>query len=305
MIRIIKRRDLDLQKYDSCIDESLQSRIFAFSWYLDVTVEHWQVAVLNDYEAVMPLPVRQKFGISYVYPPFWILELGIFYKDPIDESVFIEKIKEEFRWIEVRLNSANNFDLNYQFCSKMQYQQLSLSDTFDQIQNSYRKDRKKDLRKAKESGLVVKWDDDSNHLIDLFKKSIGKRTSNITESDYKNLREIIRTCSKKGLGRILSVYAEDDSLVASSFVLLHKNTCTILVSATDFSNRNNGANTFLIDTLLRHYQNQFEFFNFGGSSLPSVAAYFKSFGAETISYPTIQKRGVLDFFVQLKKIFSV
>ena len=49
--------------------------------------------------------------------------------------------------------------------------------------NSYRKDRKKDLRKAKESGLVVKWDDDFNHLIDLFKKSIGKRTSNITESD--------------------------------------------------------------------------------------------------------------------------
>ena len=287
MIRIIKRRDLDLQKYDSCIDESLQSRIFGFSWYLDVTVEHWQVAVLNDYEAVMPLPVRQKFGISYVYPPFWILELGIFYKDPIDESVFIDKIKEEFRWIELRLNSANNFDLNYQFCSKMQYQQLSLSDTFDQIQNSYRKDRKKDLRKAKESGLVVKWDDDSNHLIDLFKKSIGKRTSNITESDYKNLREIIRTCSKKGLGRILSVYAEDDSLVASSFVLLHKNTCTILVSATDFSNRGNGANTFLIDTLLRHYQNQFEFFNFGGSSIQSIGEYFKSFGANTVDYPFI------------------
>lgn len=287
MIRIIKRRDLDLQKYDSCIDESLQSRIFAFSWYLDVTVEHWLVAVLNDYEAVMPLPVRKKFGISYVYPPFWILELGIFSKGPMDDSVFIEKIKEEFRWIELRLNSSNTFDFDPDCGLNMQYQQLSLSDTFDQIQNSYRKDRKKDLRKAKESGLVVKWDDDSNHLIDLFKKSIGKRTSNITESDYKNLREIIRTCAKKGLGRLLSVYAEDDSLVASSFVLLHKNTCTILVSATDFSNRGNGANTFLIDTLLRHYQDQLEFFNFGGSSIQSVGEYFKSFGAHTIDYPFI------------------
>lgn len=285
MIRIIKRRDLDLQKYDSCIDESLQSRIFAFSWYLDITVEHWQVAVLNDYEAVMPLPVRQKFGIPYVYPPFWILELGIFSKGPMDDSVFIEKIKDEFRWIELRLNSSNTFHFDSDVGLKMQYQQLSLSDIFDQIQNSYRKDRKKDLRKAKESGLGVKWDDDSNHLIDLFKKSIGKRTSNITESDYKNLREIIRTCSKKGLGRILSVYAEDDSLVASSFVLLHKNTCTILVSASDFSNRKNGANTFLIDTLLRHYQHQFEFFNFGGSSIQSVGEYFKSFGANTVDYP--------------------
>ena len=149
MIRIIKRRDLDLQKYDSCIDESLQSRIFAFSWYLDIAVEQWEVAVLNDYEAVMPLPVRQKFGISYVYPPFWILELGIFSKEPIDESVFIEKIKEEFRWVELRLNSANTLDLNSDFVLKMQYQQLSLSDTFDRIQNAFRKDRKRIYEKLR------------------------------------------------------------------------------------------------------------------------------------------------------------
>lgn len=284
MIRIIKRRDLDLQKYDSCIDESLQSRIFAFSWYLDIAVEQWEVAVLNDYEAVMPLPVRQKFGISYVYPPFWILELGIFSKEPIDESVFIEKIKEEFRWVELRLNSANTLDLNSDFVLKMQYQQLSLSDTFDRIQNAFRKDRKKDLRKAKESGLVVKWDDDSNHLIELFQKNVGQRTSNITKIDYRTLQEIISACRKKGLGRVLSVYTGEGSLVASSFVLIHKKTCTILVSATDFSNRGNGANTFLIDTLLRHYQNQFEFFNFGGSSIQSVGEYFKSFGATIVEY---------------------
>lgn len=287
MIRIIKRRDLDLQKYDSCIDESLQSRIFGFSWYLDVTVEHWQVAVLNDYEAVMPLPVRQKFGISYVYPPFWILELGIFSKEPIDESVFIEKIKEEFRWVELRLNSANTLDLNSDFALKMQYQQLSLSDTFDRIQNAYRKDRKKDLRKAKDSGLVVKWDDDAHHLIELFQINVGQRTSNITKTDYRTLQEIIRACCKKSIGRTLSIYAADDTLVASSFVLVHKKTCTILVSATDFSNRNNGANTLLIDSLIGNYIDKLENFNFGGSSIQSVGEYFKSFGATTVEYPFI------------------
>ena len=287
MIRIIKRRDLDLQKYDSCIDASLQSRIFAFSWYLDIAVEQWQVAILNDYEAVMPLPVRQKFGISYVYPPFWILELGIFARSPIDELVFIEKIKKEFRWIELRLNSSNTFDLNSDFGLKMQYQQLSLSDKLERIQNAYRKDRKKDLRKARDSGLTLKWDDDSNHLIDLFKNNIGERTSNIAESDYRILKEVISICCKKGSGRVLSVYAADGSLVASSFVLLHKKTCTILVSATDFSNRNNGANTVMIDVLIKEYCGKYELFNFGGSSIHSVGEYFKSFGAHTIEYPFI------------------
>ena len=284
MIRIIKRRDLDLQKYDSCIYESLQSRIFAFSWYLDVTVEHWQVAVLNDYEAVMPLPVRQKFGISYVYPPFWILELGIFSKGPMDESVFIEKIKGEFRWIELRLNSSNTFDFDPDVGLKMQYQQLLLSDTFDQIQNSYRKDRKKDLRKASKAGLVEKWDDKPENLIELFKNTIGKRTPDILARDYHKLKMIIKECYNRKAGRILSIYDQNTQLVASAFIIFHQKTCTILVSATDFNQRNNGANTFLIDTLLGHYQHQFEFFNFGGSSIQSVGEYFKSFGATTVEY---------------------
>jgi hypothetical protein len=166
----------------------------------------------------------------------------------------------------------------------MQYQQLSLSDTFDRIQNAYRKDRKKDLRKAKDSGLVVKWDDDAHHLIELFQRNVGQRTSNITKTDYSTLQEIISACCKKGLGRVLSVYTAEGSLVASSFVLIHKKTCTILVSATDFSNRNNGANTLLIDSLIGNYIDNLENFNFGGSSIQSVGEYFKSFGATTVEY---------------------
>ena len=80
MIHYVKREDLEVAKYNDCIENSIQSRIYAFSWYLDIVADNWDVLVLNDYEAVMPVPFRRKFGVNYVYPPFWLLELRSFCK---------------------------------------------------------------------------------------------------------------------------------------------------------------------------------------------------------------------------------
>ncbi|MDA9093212.1 hypothetical protein N9J92_05085, partial [Polaribacter sp.] len=66
MIHIIERKDLDVDKYDACIADSVQSRIYAFSWYLDVVTDNWDILILNDYEAVMPLPWKQKYFLKYI-----------------------------------------------------------------------------------------------------------------------------------------------------------------------------------------------------------------------------------------------
>lgn len=305
MIRSLERQHLNVEKYDFCVANSNQSRIFGFSWYLDIAVSDWSVLVYKDYEAVMPVPSRKKFGISYVYPPFWILELGIFSISEVDEQIFMDFLSKNYSWVELRMNSENNFIQNEGLLKEMQFQQLDIFQPIANIRQKYRKDRQKDLRKAREAGLKVKWDDSASVLIQLFKNTIGQRTPTIKTNDYQNLKSIIEACCKRNMGRILSVYAHDDSLVASAFVLLYQKKCTILISATDFQNRNTGANTFLIDTLISEYQKDYETFNFGGSSLPSVASYFKSFGAETISYPLVQKKGWLSLFVRLAKKISV
>ena len=49
MIQYVKRQHLDVSKYDFCIENSTQSRIYAFSWYLDIVADHWDVLVLDDY----------------------------------------------------------------------------------------------------------------------------------------------------------------------------------------------------------------------------------------------------------------
>ena len=301
MITYIKRKDLEVEKYDACIENSIQSRVYAFSWYLDIVANNWDVLVLDDYKAVMPIPWKKKYFIKYVHPPLWLLELGVFSLDAkVNFQTFFKTLSHTFRFVESRLNTDSESFTNSGFLESKQMQVVSLEQCYDTVFNTYRKDRKKDLAKANKLDLTEKWKDSALNLITLFKNNVGKRTPNILEPDYVILKKLIATCIEKRVGEVLSIYDNNDHLVASGFFLKHKKTVTILVSSTDFKNRKNGANTFLIDRAIFKYEKNFNIFNFGGSSMPSVAKYFLSFGGNSLKYQQI-KLNKLPFLFKLFK----
>jgi len=242
------------------------------------------VLVLDDYEAVMPIPWRKKYGIKYVYPPLWVLQLGVYSNEAINENEFLIHLFSTFKFVELRMNTHNNVELYSEFLQLKQCQKLVLNTTYSSILSKYRKDRKKDLQKATTADLIEKWNDHPSNLIELFKNNIGKRTPNIKENDYQNLEKLIAICIQKKVGEILAVYDKKNKLVASVFLLKHKNSITKLISSTNLKDRKNGANTFLIDRVIFKYHKDFSVFNFGGSSIKSIASFSKSFGAETEKY---------------------
>jgi hypothetical protein len=301
MINYIKRQDLDVIKYDACINNSLQSRIYGFSWYLDIVADNWDVLVLDDYLAVMPIPWRKKMGVKYVYPPFWLLELGVFsIHSSIKHSIFFDALFQKFKFVESKLNTYSSLQNSFSFLIDKQMQVLSLDKEYANIIIAYRKDRRKDLQKAKKADVTQKWNDNPEKLIQLFKENVGKRTPFIVDKDYQVLHKLIHVCIEKRVGEVLSIYNKDNSLVASGFFLKHKDSITILISSTDFENRKNGENTFLIDSAIFKYQKNYKAFNFGGSSMKSIAKYFLSFGAETKAYQQI-KYNNLPFWMRLFK----
>lgn len=302
MINYIRRRNLDLKKYNNCVENSKESRVYAYSWYLDITCNNWDILVLNDYEAVMPIPWRRKFGIKYVYLPLWVLELGVFSTlDNINIDNFKETILKKFKYAECYFNSDNFLTQTYSFSSIRDVQILNIKQHYKDIFDSYRSDRKRDLKLAKKFHLTQIWNDKPEKLITLFKKNIGKKVKSITKKDYRKLEELLKTCIEKNKGEVLSVYDRADFLVASAFLLKHNNTVTILLSSTDFDNRQKGGNTFLIDKAISRFKNDFTYFNFGGSSTASIANYFTSFGAETKHYYHFKVNNLPTFLKLFKK----
>lgn len=301
MVKYVKRQDLEVKKYDFCIEKSEQSRVYALSWYLDIAADNWDVLVLNDYEAVMPVCWRKKWLVKYVYPPFWVLELGVFSNDKnIYFQQFYNVLFSKFKFIESKLNINIRIQQDLSFLVNRQMQVLDLYKDANKILEGFRKDRRKDLQKAKNTALQVKWNDDPKKLIHLFKHNVGQRTPFIVEKDYSNLLQLLTICIAKKVGEVLSIYNDNNDLVASGFFLKYKNVITILVSSTDFNYRKNGENTFLINTAISKYHKQYKLFNFGGSSMKSIANYFLSFGAKTEEYQEI-KMNRLPFPVNLLK----
>ena len=110
-----------------------------------------------------------------------------------------------------------------------------------------------------------------------------------------------KVCVFNRKGEILSVYDKECELVASGFFLKHKSEIIKLISATDFKNRKNGANTFLIEKALFKYSKEYNFFDFGGSSIKNIANFNLSFGAVTENYILLKYNNLPRFLKFFKK----
>ncbi|PQJ82586.1 hypothetical protein [Polaribacter glomeratus] len=300
MITYIRRKELDVTKYDACIESAVQSRIYAFSWYLDIVADNWDVLVLDDYKAVMPITWRKKMGIKYVYPPFWLLELGVFSLDENKEiQPFLEILYSKFKFAELRLNTENKFLKSENLIDK-QFQYLDLKIGYEPILKGYNRNRKREIVKANKHHLVENWTDNPEKLITIFKVNIAERVKGISENDYSNLLNLMNFAIEKGVGELLTIYDANNKLLAAAFFLKHKKRVTQLVCASDISNRKNGVHTFFNDRAIFKYQPDFNEYNFGGSSMENIANYYLSFGSKTEGYQQV-KYNNLPFFIKLFK----
>ncbi|TCI85353.1 hypothetical protein [Tenacibaculum sp. M341] len=284
MIELISRKKLDVEKYDDCVQNSLQSNIFGFSWYLDIVADNWSVLVLNDYEAVMPIPWRRKLFIKYTYTPFWLIQLGIYSKEIEDENEFLIMLFSEFKYVNIRTNGENAFSMFHSYQNQRQLQYVSFTKTYEEIYKAYNRNRKRELKKAVNLDLTEKWNTDAKLFIDLFKNNVGKRVKKIKDEDYLNLYKLMNACLSRNVGELLTVHDKNNELISGAFFLKYKNKVTELVCSSDFKNRENGANTFMNDRAIFKYERNYKVFNFGGSSMKNIANYYKSFGASTEFY---------------------
>jgi len=285
MIKLIKRKKLDVAKYDDCIANSIQSNIFGYSWYLDIVCDNWSVFVLNDYEAVMPIPWRRKYFIKYTYQPFWTIQLGIYSKEIEDEDEFLIELFGEFKYVNLRMNFKNSFSMFDKYCHEKTIQEISfVGNSYERILKSYNRNRKRELKKAQQSELSEHWNESPKLLIDLFRDNVGKRVSKIDEKEYMKLFELMHRCISKGVGEFLTIRDKNNKLVSGAFFLKDNDKVIELVCSSDFKNRENGANTFMNDRAIFKYSSQFKIFNFGGSSMENIAKYYRSFGGENKYY---------------------
>lgn len=291
MIKYLQHEEIDKEKWDDCINLSLQGLVYALSWYLDAVHPGWEVLVENDYEVVFPLTSGKKFGINYLYQPFFNQKLGAFSRKPgeyIDIDPFLEVLRERFRYVDIKLNRANRItgkefkvDMNTNI-------ELDLFGDIETLRNNYSENAIRNLKKFNYENIILNEEKDSNLLIRMFRLNMGKTLPKIKDIHYSGLKKVMDTAFDKGTGRMLVAKSQKDKFLAGAFFITYRKRAVFLFSANTEEGREKRAMYGIVDSFIAENAGEKLILDFEGSNDVNLARFYKSFGGKNFDYPGLR-----------------
>jgi hypothetical protein len=290
-IQYIQHQSIDQTKWNQCIDESVNGLIYAYGWYLDaMTNEQWDALILNDYEAVMPLTWNKKYGINYLYQPYFCASLGVFSTRGITSELvelFLKKIPAKFKYLDFYLNYQNLFTIEgFPFTERMNYV-LNLTNSYNIISSVYRNNLSRNIKKAESNGLLVKENILLSEIMSLSKETM-QRISSITDEEFNRFEKVFTVAQQLNSAKTLGIYSPSNHLLASAvFLYSHKRWYYILVGNSP-DGKTNGASHYLIDRFIYKHAETEALLDFEGSDIRNLAFFYSSFGATEEKYPALR-----------------
>ena len=104
-IYYLKNQEINFKAYDFCVENSTQGTIYATSWYLNIVSPGWELLMADDYNYVMPIPVKKKLFFKYAIQPPLSQQLGVFSLKELTIDIFQSFIKHiPYRYCNFFLN---------------------------------------------------------------------------------------------------------------------------------------------------------------------------------------------------------
>ena len=278
-IQLLRREEVDTAKWDACLAKSSNGLIYGYHYYLDVMADNWHALVRGDYEAVMPLPWRRKWGFRYLYQPAFCQQGGVFSTASTgDTGLFLEQAALAFPFAEIHLNAEtagsggrqrNNFILDLSVSYAHRYKQ-------------YKNDLLQNLKKAGRYELRYSPSGNFGEVCRLYRDLYAHRLR-LDRHDWIKLLSLCKVLDAKQQLIVRQVIHGGQS-VCSCVLLNDGRRLYLLVSATTEAGRKMAANHFLLDQVISEFQQQPLWLDFEGSDLPGIAHFYGNFGAVNRPY---------------------
>ncbi|MCF8297758.1 MAG: hypothetical protein K9J13_09470 [Saprospiraceae bacterium] len=287
MIRYLTSQEIDFDKWNNCISNSINGLVYAYSWYLDIVCDSWDALVEDDYVSVFPLTFNSKANIHYLFQPVFTQQLGVFSTQGITTEKtnrFFNAIPSRFKLIEINLNKLNEMDLPQLKKEKWLTHELELINSYENIFKNYSSNVKRNIKKAQEQKVNISKNLKPEDVISLFRNNKGKNIKSLKDADYERLRRLIYKCIYNDKVSIYGAYSAKNELCAGAFFVESNKRAIFLFSGTSDEARENGAMSFLIDSYIKENSQKEITLDFEGSNDENLARFYKSFGAKEYYY---------------------
>ena len=283
-ITYLKRAEINILKWERCVNADLaRAVVFAQHWFLDKCCKQWHAIIVDDYRAVLPLPIRRKFGVNYVYPPFFAARLGFFGERLTQTEIneVLNLVAKKFKWADLVFNSGISYKKEAVVSHKTYI--LDLNADYNAIQKKYHESHKRNCKKGQAENLKLVFDADPKAIIDLFKNNRGKESYvGYKEQDYNDLLNIIVLLQERRAVEVAGICNAEGVLCAGAFFTFWGEKYQFLFSGRD-SRTQSRSLYFLIDNFILRHAGENRQLDFNGSNNPDIARFYAGFGAkETI-----------------------
>ena len=288
MINYLEHDAIDKAKWDVLIAEC--GNIYAYSWYLDIVHPGWEALVEDDYQSVMPLTGGKRFGVNYLFQPFFVQQLGVFSKSPMTAETteaFLKAIPSKYRFAEIRLIEGNAFADGAEGVEYHRNVLLDLNQEYNAIRANYHQNTKRNLAKAESSNLQLVTTVIPYHVVALFRDNRGALLDKWGNAEYDVLTHLAKVAQKRNAAFMLGVSEKGvGQLLCAAIFMKTKDRITFLFSGLTEEGKQRQAMTYLLDQVIQKHSCQPMTFDFEGSDDDNLARFYLGFGGNETKYPS-------------------
>ncbi len=285
-IQYLKRNEVNDVLWNECIGHSANGTIYGHTYYLDNMADNWDALMLNNYEAVMPLPWRKKWGIYYLYQPFLTAQLGVFGNELTAEimEAFLNAVPKKFRYWDLPFNHQNLFPVSTFPLHLRSNFVLHLNSPYEKLYNCYRENIKRNINKSRDYGCTVSTGVAVDSIIDLAQL----QAKDVSQKDFENFKTLFDFLKAKGSAKTYGIVSNTGALLASCVFFFSHNRAYYILVGNHPNGRTLGASHALIDAFIKDHSGQTLALDFEGSDIRNLAFFYSSFGAVEEKYSAIK-----------------
>ncbi len=286
-IRYLPYEDINLDKWDQCIWHSVNGNPYGYSWYINCMADRWDALVLGDYEAVFPLIWNRRwFGFRRLYQPYFTQQHGLYSTLPLTSNLlkaFLQEAAHHFPRIYICINDENKpVELSgYTFEARANYL-LPLNRDYEIIRRGYSKSLRKRLKRSTDRYEWIESPLSVPEVVQLYRQYQGDKLP-CDDRDYQRVSCMMQEAIDRGIGQIMGLRGPEGLEVAGFFLFSHGRIINLLGTSTDAGRENYAMHCFL-DQVIQRNADTDQVFDFEGSSIPSIAYFFSSFGSKSHPY---------------------
>lgn len=289
-IQYVHRRGVEEERWNRTIAASRAETVYPYTWYLDRAAVQWSALITEDYRYLMPLVWKRKWGIPFIYQPFYTQQLGIFSEevvDPLIVSHFLDRIPSRFRYAQFNFNAQNlvGEGSGRTVTDRMNYV-LPMKDGYERLRAGYSTNAQRNLKKVEEVQTSLTTDISCDELV-AFKRKHD--VMNRSDRQYVWLTGLLEGLMKREAGKIYAV-GRGDELNAGAFFAFSERRAIYLLSVSSEEGKEQRSMFRIVDRFIRDHAESELILDFEGSNIPSVARFFSGFGARTETYQRVGLR---------------